>query len=137
MKKDGFLFHFCGVGFTREEVYDLEVVEMEISIAESVLSDLKDPSYSKLEGKRTIGSVIRICKAIHQQELADEIYNMHIYMYVCVCIFNHMVKKCFILHQHQDPKDSSRPRFGLNVEPSMFQIKCNCCKGRKFPKRLK
>ena len=106
-------------------------------LAESVLSDLKDPSYSKLEGKRTIGSVIRICKAIHQQELADEIYNMHIYMYVCVCIFNHMVKKCFILHQHQDPKDSSRPRFGLNVEPSMFQIKCNCCKGRKFPKRLK
>ena len=106
-------------------------------LAESVLSDLKDPSYSKLEGKRTIGSVIRICKAIHQQELADEIYNMHIYMYVCVCIFNHMVKKFFILHQHQDPKDSSRPRFGLNVEPSMFQIKCNCCKGRKFPKRLK
>ena len=106
-------------------------------LAESVLSDLKDPSYSKLEGKRTIGSAIRICKAIHQQELADEIYNMHIYMYVCVCIFNHMVKKCFILHQHQDPKDSSRPRFGLNVEPSMFQIKCNCCKGRKFPKRLK
>ena len=106
-------------------------------LAESVLSDLKDPSYSKLEGKRTIGSVIRICKAIHQQELADEIYNMHIYMYVCVCIFNHMFKKCFIHHQHQDPKDSSRPRFGLNVEPSMFQIKCNCCKGRKFPKRLK
>ena len=94
---------------TGEMAYDLHNVE-------HILSMLPTIGYAKIGGKRDIGSVIRICKAINKQNLADNIYQI--------------VEKCFTPYNHQDPKDSSRFNFGLYVEPSTGGIQCDCCKGK-------
>ena len=92
------------VGVTREQAYDLFKTE----------DLLQWPNHCiKLDGKRAIGSVIRICKAINKQELAEKIYAM--------------VKNCFIPDEHQDPKDADRADFGLYVKPSKGTVQCDCC----------
>jgi hypothetical protein len=93
---------------TGELAYDLDKVKY-------LLSALPDVSCPKIYGKRVVGSAIRICKTINKKELADNIYQI--------------VEKCFTPDNHQDPKDSSRYRFGLYVEPSTGGIQCDCCKG--------
>ena len=93
----------------RETAYDLH----NLNVTDLILAD-PDAVYRKLDGKRAIGSVIRICKAINKQKLADEVYRI--------------VHKCFIPDEHQDPKDPNRFLFGLNVEPSTGEIQCDCCK---------
>ena len=83
-------------GITPELAYDLTQTE-------NLLWRPANAFYVIL-GKRDIGSVIRICKAINKQELADNIFQV--------------VKNCFKPDEHQDPKDSLRALFGLDVEPS-------------------
>jgi hypothetical protein len=91
---------------TNEERYDLWLLE-------EILA-LPCGDFLKIEGKRLVGSAIRICKAIGKPEHAD--------------VFNQIVEGCFTPHEHQDPKDSSRFLFGLHVKPSTGGIQCNCCK---------
>jgi hypothetical protein len=93
---------------TGELAYDLQK-------AEAILEVLPDLGIPKMFGRRVIGSVIRICKAIKQPDLADDIYKL--------------VEKCFIPHEHQDTKDFDRFLFDLYVEPSTGGIQCDCCKG--------
>jgi len=90
---------------TNEERYDLEKLEF--------IFDLPYEEFSKIEGKRLVGSAIRICKAINKLEHAHT--------------FNQIVEGCFTPDPHQDPKDSRRILFGLHVEPSKGGIQCNCC----------
>jgi len=91
---------------SNEERYDLEKLEEFFWLPIGKLA--------KIRGKRLIGSAIRICNAMKKPEHADE--------------FKKMAKGCFTPDTHQDPKDSSRVRFGLNVEPSTGGIQCNCHK---------
>jgi len=79
---------------TRELNYDL-------FNAEDIVG-LPDSCFRKIDGKSIVGSVIRICKAIDKQELADQIYQI--------------VEKCFTPDEHQDPTDPDRADFGLRVE---------------------
>jgi len=90
---------------TNEERYDLWQLE-EILVLPCDLFII--------DGKRLVGSAIRICKAIGKPEHADT--------------FHQIVKGCFAPHEHQDPKDRDRTFFGLHVEPSTGGIQCNCCK---------
>jgi hypothetical protein len=90
---------------TNEERYDLWQLE-EILVLPCDLFII--------DGKRLVGSAIRICKAIGKPEHADT--------------FHQIVEGCFAPHEHQDPKDSARDLFGLHVEPSTGGIQCNCCK---------
>ena len=104
---DGFDLPSYEDGITSELAYDLTKTE-------DLLQWPRNYNI-KIKGKRAIGSVIRICKAINRQELANDIYQI--------------VKNCFTPNEHQDPKDSERAEFGLYVEPSTGGIQCNCCKG--------
>ncbi len=91
---------------TNEERYDLWKLE-------KILTWPWDPLI-KIEGKRLVGSAIRICKAIDKPEHGN--------------VFNQIVEGCFTPHEHQDPKDSFvRKYFGFHVEPSTGGIQCNCC----------
>jgi len=94
---------------TNEERYDLWRLQ-------SILTLPWEGSLFKINGKRLVGSAIRISKAIGKPEHADA--------------FNQIVKGCFIPHEHQDPKDSIRFLFDLHVEPSTGEIQCNCCPRR-------
>ena len=91
--------------FTKEQEYDLNEATDLLHIPHFV-SDI-------IDGKRAVGSAIRICKAINKPELADEFYQI--------------VQKCFIPDEFQDPKDSNRAAYGLFVEPSTGGIQCSCC----------
>jgi len=96
-------------GFTKEQEYDLFQLQG--------LLRLPVDEYSKLEGKRAVGSAIRICKAIDRQDYADR--------------FIEIVGKHFTPDEHQDRKDRSRRLFDLPVEPSIGGIQCKCCLGEK------
>lgn len=96
-------------GFTKEQEYDLFQLQG--------LLRLPVDEYSKLEGKRAVGSAIRICKAIDRQDYADR--------------FIEIVGKHFTPDEHQDRKDRSRRLFDLPVEPSIGGIQCKCCLGKK------
>ena len=90
---------------SKEERYDLWKLED--------LFSLPDEGFCKIQGRRLVGSAIRICKAINQPEHADT--------------FHKIVEGCFTPQEHQDPKDLGRTLFGLDVEPSTGEIQCNCC----------
>ena len=81
--------------FNDEQRYDLWKL--------SYLKRMPITYYSKLEGKRLIGSAIRICEAIGRPECADA--------------FNKIVEGCFTPHKTQDETDDSRRLFGLTVKP--------------------
>ena len=79
-----------------------------------ILAGLPQTDFRKIWGKRHIGSVIRFCKAMNKQDLAGEIYRI--------------VENYLTPDTYQDPKDSFRATFGLNVEPSTGGFQCSCCK---------
>ena len=91
--------------FTKEQQYDLGKAEIL----------LNDPPwiFTKIQGKRAVGSAIRTCMAIDRPDVANKFYDM--------------VKICFIPDEHQDPTDRVRGTYGLSVEPSKGGIQCNCC----------
>jgi hypothetical protein len=90
---------------TNEERYDLSELES--------IFELPWHEFNKIDGKRLVGCIIRICKTINKPEHAD--------------VFNQIVEGCFTLYKHQDP---SRFFFDLYVEPSTGGIQCNCCQWR-------
>jgi hypothetical protein len=94
---------------TNEDRYDLWKLESIFRLPWS--------KFPKIEGKRLVGSAIRISKTIGKPEHADT--------------FHQIVEGCFAPHEHQDPKDSARDLFGLHVEPSTGGIQCNCCPSKK------
>jgi hypothetical protein len=94
-------------GFVSDEVrYDLDQLDD--------LSILPLHGYSKFDGRRLIGSAIRICKAIGKQEHADT--------------FKKIIGDCFTPDEQQDPTDPRREYFDLLVEPSTGSIQSECCK---------
>jgi hypothetical protein len=105
VQQEGFVCH--PDDFTKELEYDLSQTDPLVY----------NPPWisSKIDGKRAVGSAIRVCKAIKRPDLANEFYNL--------------VHECFIPDEHQDPTDYTRGLFGLPVEPSKGGIQCNCCQG--------
>ena len=104
VQDDGFGCH--PDAFTKEQAYDLCKAEIL----------LNDPPwiFTKIQGKRAVGSAIRICVAIDRADVAKEFYDL--------------VKECFIPDEHQDPTDRVRGTSGLSVDPLKGGIQCNCCK---------
>ncbi len=94
---------------TNEERYDLFQLED--------IFELPYAEFTKIEGKRLVGSAIRICKAIGKPEHAD--------------VFKQIIEGCFNPDEYQDPKDRTRFYFDLHVEPSTGGIQCNCCHNKK------
>jgi hypothetical protein len=72
--------------------------------------------FVKIQGRRLVGSALRICKAFNLPEHADA--------------FKQIVEGYFTPHHHQDPRDPDRIQFDLHVEPSTWlpsTIQRNCC----------
>jgi hypothetical protein len=108
VEEEGFYIPFnVKSRITKEMAYDIDN-------GQDILFGTPEVGNRKIDGKREIGCVIRIYKAIKRQDLADEIHKI--------------VKGCFVPDENQDPKDSKRFVFGLDVEPSTGKVQCNCCK---------
>jgi hypothetical protein len=103
-----------GLNLSNYEGYISGELAYDLEKAEAILTGLPEVGICKLFGRRVIGSVIRICKAIEQPVLADNIHKL--------------VENCFIPHEEQDTKDFSKFLFDLYVEPSTGGIQCDCCK---------
>jgi hypothetical protein len=114
LEEHGLELPFYIEDITRELNYDLVNAEIFLEMPASC--------FRKIDGKRLVGFVIRICKAIDKQELADQI--------------NQIVEKHFT-PVDPDPKDSFRASFRLCVEPSTGGIQCVCCKGEDKLKKVK
>ena len=87
-------------GITPELAYDLTRTESFLSRPDIYTRTIR-------QGKEAIGTVMRICKAINKEELADEIFQI--------------VKNCFTPDERRDPNNPNDPirvLFGLDVELS-------------------
>jgi hypothetical protein len=119
---EGIFPSFCNFSVTDLEKEGLYLTRRVEGIPEELMYDLHQASrylrpyrYSrKIDGKRYVGSYIRICNAIEKEDLGVQI--------------RQIVEKCLTPHEYQDPKDSYRAGYGLKVEPSTGGIQCSCCK---------